>query len=273
MYKTHLLKAVCACAIGFISISAFAVGVPGQGTWETTLLPRDLDGDRTTAEAYYDTVVGITWLADTKLIESNTFGLPYDTELDEGNPAWQVIYSDGRATWQGALFWLDAMNAANYGGTNQWRLPTMMDTGEPDCDYSLTGGTDCGFNVQTTSGLPPYPATTVYSEMGSMYYDTLGNIADYQSPVNGLTNTGPFDNLQPSSYWTGLFHEGNVANVGWWFWFGDGFQYSGNEDPYEYAWAVHSGDVGEAVIPIPAALWLFGTGLVGLIGVSRRKKY
>ena len=26
------------------------------------------------------------------------------------------------------------------------------------------------------------------------------------------------------------------------------------------------------VVPIPAALWLFGTGLLGLIGISRRKK-
>jgi hypothetical protein len=26
------------------------------------------------------------------------------------------------------------------------------------------------------------------------------------------------------------------------------------------------------VVPIPAAMWLFGSGLVGLIGISRRKK-
>jgi hypothetical protein len=31
-----------------------------------------------------------------------------------------------------------------------------------------------------------------------------------------------------------------------------------------------SGEV--SVVPIPAALWLFGTGLIGLIGLSRRKK-
>ena len=27
-----------------------------------------------------------------------------------------------------------------------------------------------------------------------------------------------------------------------------------------------------APIPVPAAAWLFGTGLIGLIGVARRKK-
>jgi len=29
---------------------------------------------------------------------------------------------------------------------------------------------------------------------------------------------------------------------------------------------------GQAAIPVPAAAWLFGSGLLGLIGVSRRKK-
>ena len=30
--------------------------------------------------------------------------------------------------------------------------------------------------------------------------------------------------------------------------------------------------VGAGVIPVPAAVWLFGSGLIGLIGVARRKK-
>ncbi|MBI5783055.1 MAG: VPLPA-CTERM sorting domain-containing protein, partial [Gammaproteobacteria bacterium] len=36
-----------------------------------------------------------------------------------------------------------------------------------------------------------------------------------------------------------------------------------------YALAVRPGDV--AVVPVPAAVWLFGSGLLGLIGVARRK--
>ena len=29
---------------------------------------------------------------------------------------------------------------------------------------------------------------------------------------------------------------------------------------------------GQAAVPVPAAVWLFGSGLLGLIGVARRKK-
>ncbi|NNL07431.1 MAG: hypothetical protein HKO86_06880, partial [Gammaproteobacteria bacterium] len=50
---------------GMISANvAQALGIPGQGTWETTLLARDLDGDTSTIEAYFDVALGISWLAN-----------------------------------------------------------------------------------------------------------------------------------------------------------------------------------------------------------------
>ena len=36
---------------------------------------------------------------------------------------------------------------------------------------------------------------------------------------------------------------------------------------FNYAWAVRDGDV----VPIPAAVWLFGSGLIVLAGFARRK--
>ncbi len=38
-----------------------------------------------------------------------------------------------------------------------------------------------------------------------------------------------------------------------------------------YAWAVKSGDV--SAVPVPAAVWLFVSGLVGLVGFARRKAH
>ena len=37
-----------------------------------------------------------------------------------------------------------------------------------------------------------------------------------------------------------------------------------------FAWAVHDGDV--SAVPILAAVWLFGSGIVGLIGIAKHKK-
>jgi hypothetical protein len=37
-----------------------------------------------------------------------------------------------------------------------------------------------------------------------------------------------------------------------------------------FAWAVYDGDV--AAVPLPAAVWLFCSGLLGLVGIARRKK-
>ena len=52
-----------------------------------------------------------------------------------------------------------------------------------------------------------------------------------------------------------------------------GYQNTLDKDFNAYAWAVQSGDVGVAVssVPVPAAMWLFGSGLLGLMGVARRK--
>jgi len=34
---------------------------------------------------------------------------------------------------------------------------------------------------------------------------------------------------------------------------------------------IFSGDIVNQPVPIPAAVWLFGAGLIGLVGVARRK--
>lgn len=47
--------------------------------------------------------------------------------------------------------------------------------------------------------------------------------------------------------------------------------FTGN--PYYEVWNVTLNRVGNAtIVPVPAAVWLFGSGLLGLVGVARRKK-
>ena len=115
-------------------------------------------------------------------------------------------------------------------------------------------------------------AFSTNSELAHMYYNTLGNLAEFDTDGNyqlgsGLTNTGLF-NLQSWAYWSGSGSWGDNVLA---FNFYNGDQISLYTQNSYYSWAVHDGDVGAAVVPIPSAVWLFGSGLIGLIGFARRK--
>jgi hypothetical protein len=243
--KHPFLGAACAgllATLGCIGGTAHAVGVSGQGTWETTLLARDLDGDLSTAEAYYDTVKNITWLADT-LYEN----------LGSGG------YLHG---WQ-ALTWAAGLNP--YGsGIAGWRLPKTV---EVNC------GPDPYYNCSITD---------LNGEMASMYFTTLGNLSMFNPatgavvapPGWGLSNTGPFVNLGPYNYWSSTPDSDFNAGVLWAFEFFRGQQYSALESFLASAWAVHDGDVGVplSLVPEPGAWALWSAGLMGVVMRLRRRR-
>ena len=153
-----------------------------------------------------------------------------------------------KMTWSDANAW-----AAGYsvGGVDGWRL---ADTLQPDASCSIQSGTvSYGYNCTG-------------SEMGSLFYGALGNTS------GSLTNTGDFTNVQSGGYWSASEYAPDTS-IAWYFGKGDGLQYINYKTYNYYAWAVQSGDVSAAsVVPIPAAVWLFGSGLLGLVGMARRKK-
>lgn len=238
-FHHHWLVTALFILASSISTLVHAAAVSGQGTWEATLQGRDLDGNLSTAEAYYDTALGITWLANAN-------------------------YAGTQVDWSTANAWASSLNINSITG---WRLPTMTDTGTPGCNHSHNG-TDCGFNADTTT-----------SEMAHLFYITLGNKAFYDTTGSivpqagwGLTNTGPFSNIVPDAYWLATEYAPDTSQA-WYFLAGDGLQSNYYKiTPFLYAWAVHSGDVGVSTVPVPAAIWLFSSGLSGLIGFAYRKK-
>lgn len=249
----------------FCASLAHASAVSGRGTWELTLQARDFDGNFANGpEAYFDTALNITWLADANYAKTSG----YDRDRD------------GRMGWETAVYWAESLN---YFGVTGWRLPTMIDTGAPGCVRSY-GGTDCGVNVQTVSD------GIVYSEMAHLYYVTLGNTSGFtlfgQPHGNAnYSNTGPFKNLLTSGvsnmYWTGLLNA-EYSYLVWSFSFAGGDQY-----PYDRwggtrysngvglaAWAVHSGDVGTAMtlaVPEPASAVLGASAFALFCVVTHRR--
>jgi hypothetical protein len=248
-----------AALLAFMTVAgnAHAAAVSGQGTWETTLLGRDMHGAAVSgsdinAVFLYDTVLNVTWL--------------------------RPPYANSSMTWYGAYAWASDLTV---GAHSDWRLPTMIAT--PNATHSYAGGTDRGSNVRTKSGnATQYEAgQTVYSEMAHLWYSTLGNKAECQpgnascfgaggeqQPGWGLTNTGDFQGLYSNYLWSGRAYAPNLYNA-WYFDPGYGYQGYLPKDGYAYAMAVRDGDV--LATPIPAAAWLMLSG-IGVLGAAVRRR-
>ncbi len=218
--------------------SAQAVGVPGQGTWETTLQARDINGD-SVVDAYYDTALDITWLAD-----------------------WNA---NGEMNWNTATAWSAGLDVH---GVTGWRLPRTTDTGPRGCDFSFAG-TDCGYNVDPASS---EMAHMFYVTLGNKAICPPGgdtaSCAGAPQPGWGLTNTADFVNLRPSIYWSGT-ESIAIANA-WLFNSSTGVQNALDKrfDSFN-AVAVRAGDVAAVPEPQAWAMLLLGLG-AGAVAVRWR---
>ncbi len=106
------------------------------------------------------------------------------------------------------------------------------------------------------------------NEYGHLYHygagTTLGSGITQNSP-------GPFSNIQHDDYWSGTEFGPNPDRAWVWRFVGGSMDpHLKEEELFHYAWAVRDGDVG--AVPIPAAVWLCSSGLIGLLGIARRKR-
>lgn len=221
-------------------LPAQAQSVSGQGTWETTLLGRDINRNAvaaTDASAVYlyDTTLGVTWLRDASVL---------------GYGDWNTVNTRAANLTVGS-----GVNAIS-----DWRLPTMA--ANPNPSFSYNGSTDYGYNVPGSS-----------SEMASLFFNTLGNKSSVNTSGSpqagyGMTNAGSFQNMQSNYYWLGTEYAPNPTKA-WYFYTGNGHQFTGSEGVQFYALAVRPGDVSPAPEPETYLMLLMGLGVVGAI--SRRR--
>jgi len=110
--------------------------------------------------------------------------------------------------------------------------------------------------------------------MSYLYYSELGNIGYLDTAGKQTGNyslfTGPFKNLIKAGYWS-VTASSAVPGDAWDFNTSQGLQNVMVEsNPYFNAIAVHAGDVAATPTPIPAAAYLFGSGLLGLVGLRKK---
>lgn len=158
---------------------------------------------------------------------------------DVSNVTWlsDANMAGSAMTWEDSMAWASGLDVA---GVTGWRLPNFV-LGSPD------------------------------SELRYMFYDILGGTSGVPITISHNANFDLFSNVMDVRYWyshpeSGC--EGDATPCATVFNFNGGFTDSfGTHVPF-YAWAVHDGDV----VPVPAAVWLFVSGLAGLVAFSRQKK-
>ena len=160
----------------------------------------------------------------------------------------------GAFNWDNRVGWADGLDSANYLGVGGWRLASMS----------------------VAAGLPTGTATSIVycvlasemdcrdNELGYMFYHNMGG-SHFDNKTGNQTVDGVLLTDVQSAYWSGTESPPKFL---WFFNFRHGDQTRSTKNFLSlYGWAVRTGDV-----PLPPALWLFGSGLIGLIGVARRKK-
>lgn len=107
------------------------------------------------------------------------------------------------------------------------------------------------------------PAVSEVDNFALRYLDNTGGILADSMPQN-------FGGTINSSTWTTITYDLGIVPVGAVAAF---LEFSQAIGPFDSAQIlIDNVNLEVAQVPVPAAVWLFGSGLLGLIGVARRKK-
>jgi len=207
-------------------------------------------------------VVGLPSLSSAELIDRGG-GLIYDTVQDitwiqDASYGYNAV-GGHQINWYQADAWVNDLqyyDSARNVTWDDWRLPTG--------DWQILDG-----HTTLSAG------GNIKDELGYLWHIELGNWWG-----NLGVNVGPFvntltynDKLQHIKYFTSIYTPQLAANqsVGF-FWVNGTLCFMQYDYVWGAVWAVRDGDVGAAPVttPIPAAVWLFGTGLLGLLGIRRK---
>jgi len=189
--------------------------------------------------------------------------------------------SDYKLIWDNdnngkSVVWLDYTNTAS-----DWSPQMNWAAG---LDQNLTYNLNPGYSVtwdDTAWRLPDADVSgdivgyyKTGSEMGHLFYTELGLDGSSGYILPGELNASEFDNLlgYKNFYWSATEYPGYPTSAL------DFRMYNGYQGSHFKAstysdgcgLAVRSGQV--SAVPVPGAIWLLGSGLLGLIGIRRRNR-
>lgn len=265
-----IVKSAVAGVLALGASSAFALGIPSSGSSDLILV---VENTTTQATYAFDTGISIDSVLPTaSLVTGSVMSTSIPGITDSGtnptslaaflaaNPAsgdaWSIEAGQGpagaaNASNAHAPGAVKAIFTSALGTTDNANLSGKILTPLINYENGLnaeinTGGVLNGLTtatVVTGTGLYSTAATTKYGLLGAADYSTLGS-----TPVQlfGLTGNNTTSTLQSYILGTVTLDASGVLTF--------------------------TGNGGGSPVPLPAAVWLFGSGLMGLVGVSRRRK-
>lgn len=234
----------------------------------SALFIRDLDGDFSNGhEGAYDDILDITWVLDTGIHRRNIEETNW--EPDHISYPWRVTDGEHIHNRIDTLNWLSQFS---YAGINTWRLPKL----NPVNGTSYLNVYSNGFqNMNVDVG---YGIVSPNSELSHLINVTLGNLGDRLEngsyrPTSNPYNEGPFIDLFGNSFWV---ESGSCGSNSFWV---DSFGHQQTtagctlqDEGFPTATLlVTDGDVGIAVVPLPAGIWLFFSSLSIILCIKQCK--
>ncbi len=251
MYQKKLVSCAVGLALGFGVAAANAAAVT---SWTLT----DFDGDGLKSDFNFNTLPPGN--------SGNTFGA--GDEMCGGAPCADIAFDAGAI---GA----DVFSTGfNFGGGGDF---DVLVTGSMSADIDTVAAAagdgqalqfsalDWGGIYQGTANfsLPPDTLANCTDAAPGAFGAVCGDGAAGDNP--GLTNPQGYNvvitDLGAGDYGVVVTFTSTIAN--------SGTSYDGNISKWRLEGVMHT---GTAPIPVPAAVWLFGSGLLGLVGVARRRK-
>jgi hypothetical protein len=269
-----LVKSAVAGALALGATGAYAMGVPNTNSSDLVLVVENL----TTSATYaLDTGISIDSVLPTGSIVKGTVlgtSIAGVTQTITGSPALQAFLAANPVAGDG---WTIEAGQFNGGGNNVSTLSNSNAVAAAKMIFTSNLGTGAngvvsGFNLGNLIAFE----NGINGDLSINGQDLLAAL------VTGTETTGTGLYPGPAQQKYGLIGAPDMSNVGT---ASQLFGYTGSATAgaltsYILGTATLGADgtltiIGNgttAPVPLPAAVWLFGSGLMGLVGVSRRRK-
>ena len=264
MKKSPMFCVACACGLGLASSGvAWAVPITITSNWLYTEAFDDAAVTPTHSGSVDDytleTIPLTETLTTTDGSSSSTMDINYAIDSTSATLAVDISHSIDNADGLSTDGCCDSAGSANN---------NLYFTANSDATYLISGL----YNMSGPTGTRTLLNVHLYDLTAGgvfLFRDvSLSFTTADETFVAGVAGDGDFSNANEGALTGNL-----IAGHEYEFYFGTGITSSGIGPSETFIAATATGNVtlGISAIPVPASLWLLGSGLLGLIGIAKRK--